>query len=569
MHASMRVQASLMLAMAMATACAAPASQPTAASAPAGARPVTKTINAAAMGTVVTVSTMLAVAGAQSNIPGSAELEKLVNAGLAVEQRQGQAAPLVAQLAQAVPTTDDGSWQVLPDGRMEMTWHLRPGVRWQDGATFSADDLVFTAAVLGDPDLPIAHDLKLGYIAGIQAPDPQTVVVDWNRPFIQADTLFSSDGTMPMPRHLLEASYQADKAGFPQLPFWSSAFVGTGPFKIQEWVDGTRAELIADPDYVLGRPKVDQITVEFIPDSGALLAAVLAGTVDLTLGRNLSEDEAAQVRDRWRDGSVLLVPANPNIVTPQTVDAQPPIVTNVAFRKALMHALDRQQLAAALTAGMGAVADSPLPMGSTDDPEVESAVVRYDYDPRAAIQAIEGLGFSRGADGIFRDERNQPLELELRALDKGNNFPTVLSMADYWKQVGVAIDPVAIPVARQADVEYRNTFPALDLGGSFATTLDNLDTLRAAEIPSAANGYRGRNHGRYENEELESLVDRYLVTIPLGDRNRVLASIVHTITDQVVVMYLFYDVNVQLVGSRLANVRSEYFGNAEQWDVQS
>src|SRR5579871_2766939 len=106
MHASMRVQASLVLAMAMAmaTACAAPASQPAAASAPAGARPVTKTINAAAMGTVVTVSTMLAVAGAQSNIPGSAELEKLVNAGLAVEQRQGQAAPLVAQLAQAVPT---------------------------------------------------------------------------------------------------------------------------------------------------------------------------------------------------------------------------------------------------------------------------------------------------------------------------------------------------------------------------------------------------------------------------------------------------------------------------------
>jgi peptide/nickel transport system substrate-binding protein len=90
------------------------------------------------------VSTLLAVGGTGTAVPGTSEIEKLVNSGLTV---QGARGPLEPRLAEAVPTTDNGMWRVFPDGRMETTWKLRPNIRWHDGVPLTADDLVFTTTV--------------------------------------------------------------------------------------------------------------------------------------------------------------------------------------------------------------------------------------------------------------------------------------------------------------------------------------------------------------------------------------------------------------------------------------
>src|SRR4051794_4144741 len=65
----------------------------------------------------------------RSNIHGIDDLERLVNTGLTVVDPDGNLQP---RLAEAVPSIDNGLWRVFPDGRMETTWHLRDGARWQD-----------------------------------------------------------------------------------------------------------------------------------------------------------------------------------------------------------------------------------------------------------------------------------------------------------------------------------------------------------------------------------------------------------------------------------------------------
>src|SRR2546422_6997562 len=72
-------------------------------------------------------------------LAGVDQLELLVNAGTAGIDDQGELRPL---LSEAVPTTENGLWVVLPDGRMETTWHLRDGAQWHDGEPFTSDDLV-------------------------------------------------------------------------------------------------------------------------------------------------------------------------------------------------------------------------------------------------------------------------------------------------------------------------------------------------------------------------------------------------------------------------------------------
>lgn len=100
----------------------------------------------------------------------------------------------------------------------------------------------------------------------------------------------------PLPRHILEQPFQENKAGFLGLPSWNEAFVGAGPFKMLEWVEGSYAILSANAEYVLGRPKLDQIEVRFFQDRGALKAALLAGAVHVPMGRGINADDALQIR---------------------------------------------------------------------------------------------------------------------------------------------------------------------------------------------------------------------------------------------------------------------------------
>ena len=71
---------------------------------------------------------------------------------------------------------------------------------------------------------------------------------------------------LPLPKHLLERPYLDDKAGFLEHPYWNQEFVGTGPFKLREWVKGSVVSLVANEEYVLGRPKIDEVEVRFIAD---------------------------------------------------------------------------------------------------------------------------------------------------------------------------------------------------------------------------------------------------------------------------------------------------------------
>lgn len=526
---------------------------------------VKKRITAATNGSLIRAIRVFTAAG--DDPPGSPEFEVLVNAGLTI---RGHGQPLEPQLAEAVPSLENGLWKVFPDGRMETTWKIRPDARWHDGTPFSAEDVVFTGRILQDDDLDFLRDARFASIDAIEASDPRTVTVKWKRPSIEADQLFAAYldlGVLPLPRHILEEPYLANKTTFAEVPFWTSQFVGTGPYRIQDWVPGSHAVLTANDTYVLGRPKIDEIEVKFIPSSPTLVVNILAGAVELTLGRGISMEQASELRTQWRDGTVQTTPTTPNNITPQHLNPNPAVIGHVPFRRALYHAIDRAEMAPGLTAGLGVVAHSGLPIDHPAYRQADDAVVKYDYDPARAVRLIEGLGYTRGADAMFHDAAGQRLSVEIRSTEKDINVRTVLAVADQWRRAGVATEPVVIPAARATDRAYRATFPGFQSGGNFGN-FRNLKDIRRAELPTPENGYRGRNGGGYVNAELEGLIDRFYVTVPMQERVDVLRSIFRHLTDQVVVMNLYHDVDATMVSNRLSNVVADYAGNIHEWDVK-
>ena len=89
------------------------------------------------------------------------------------------------------------------------------------------------------------------------------------------------------------------------------------------------------------------------------------------------------------------------------INANPVVVTNVQFRKALMYAMNRQEMVDTIMGGFSEIAHSLLLPTDPEAKQVEPSMVKYDYDPARATQMIEGLGFTRGTDGFFRDAAGQ------------------------------------------------------------------------------------------------------------------------------------------------------------------
>jgi peptide/nickel transport system substrate-binding protein len=497
-----------------------------------------------------------------TNIPGIDALDELVNAGLVrLDNYRGRH----AILAEQVPSLDNGRWKLLPGGRMEMTWRIREGAQWHDGVPFTSADVLFTAMLERDEDLPLFRDPAHKFTERIDAPDARTITVTWSQPYIKADTLFMA----PVARHLLEQAYGEDKATFTEHPYWSKAFVGTGPFQLRQWVAGSHLVLEANGRFALGRPKIDQIEVKFIPDENTLIANLLAGTLDITLGRGIALEQALQIREQWREGRMEVVFLNFVAAYPQFVNPNPPVVANARFRRALIHALDRQQMADALQGGAVPVAHSLVNPNEPDYPAIEPHVIRYDYDPRLAIQLLEGIGYTRGPDGVFRDAARDRLAVEIRATTaRAVNQKAMLALADQWQHVGVIGEPFTTPPQLAADRERRSNYPAFEIAQQ-PNDLESFDRLHSSQSPLPENNYRiVGNRSRYKNPEFDALIERFLVTIPKIDRLQLIGQIVRHMTEEALTINLFYGADPTLANRRLANVTAKIAWNAHEWDLE-
>ncbi len=500
-----------------------------------------------------------------ANAAGSDALADLSNAGLGIVGSQGR---VVAQLADAVPSTENGQWTLFPDGRMETVWRIRPGAVWHDGTPLTAGDAVFTVQVERDSELGIFRNANYELVESIEARDPATVVVHWRAPFVDADMLFTRRGFgQLLPRHLLERPLAEDKAGFLQLPYWSQEYVGLGPFKLREWVKGSHIMLDAHSDYVLGRPKIDEVEVRFFQDSNTLIAHLLSGTVQVTIGRGLSLEQALGLREQWRDGRVETSRANAIQIHPQFINPTPAVVGDVRFRRALLHAIDREQMVEVLEAGLSTVAHGWLDPDDPEYPRLETRLVKYDFDQRRATQLIDELGYTRGADGGFRDGAGQRLTVEIRTTESNDIQPkSIYPVADAWQRVGVNAEPQITPRQRAQDREYRATFPAFELirGGSEPRAFRN---VHSSEVRTPANLYAGGNYAGYANPELDALIDRYFTTIPRTERLPIIGEIVHHMTDRVVCLGLFYDVEATAISNRLRGAAARHKDSTQAWNA--
>src|SRR5438067_3940420 len=90
-----------------------------------------------------------------------------------------------------------------------------------------------------------------------------------------------------LPRHILADPYEHDKANLANNSYWTTTFVGLGPYRITSWIPGSEIQLAAFDQYFRGRPAIDTMIIRFYTEAPQQLANILSGDVDVFLGASI------------------------------------------------------------------------------------------------------------------------------------------------------------------------------------------------------------------------------------------------------------------------------------------
>lgn len=320
-------------------------------------------------------------------------------------------------------------WRISPDGR-RYTIHLRSGLRFSDGHRLDADDVVFTfTAYLDERVGAPQRDLLLidGRPPTVTARGPDMITFDLPQPYAAAERLF--DGMAILPRHILRRPYEEGRLGHA----WTLAtppdqIVGAGPFKMKQYVPGTRLVVERNPFYWKADragqalPYLDEIVFSVVPTEDAQVLRFQAGESDV-VSRISAENFA--VLDQRRGAGYRMVDVGPGLeynflffnLNDVVRNAAPDVAKHQAwfrdetFRRAVSAAIDRDAIVRLVYRERGAAAASHVTSGNKR--WLNTAISRESRSLPRARELLRAAGFSWTPDGRLVDRQRQAVTFSI------------------------------------------------------------------------------------------------------------------------------------------------------------
>ncbi len=333
---------------------------------------------------------------------------------------------LVPELAASVPTLANGG--VSKDG-LTIVYHLRRGVKWQDGAPFGADDVIYTWRQMLNLDNPVVSRVGYDVIDRIDKRDDATVVIHLKKrfsPFVNSFFTMANNTVAILPKHLLAQYPNISHVAYNRLP------VGTGPFRVVEYERGSHVTFVANPLYWRGPPKLQRIEWKIIGNDNTILTQLKSHEIDFYY--RATEAQMPSLKG---------LPGTRIVLTEFTqfadigINASHPPLDDVRVRQALAYATNRQELVDKVSHGVNTV-------GDTDQPSFlwayDARAKTYPYDPQRAAALLDAAGWHAGPDGM-RSKNGQPLALTMVGFTGSSTVTGAQQVIqEQWHQLGIAIE---------------------------------------------------------------------------------------------------------------------------------
>jgi peptide/nickel transport system substrate-binding protein len=448
------------------------------------------------------------------------EIDKLIYSGLITQDDNLKVIP---DLALSWRTTDPTHWE----------FKLRPGVKWQDGSPLTADDVVFSyQRARNVPNSPGSFLQFLKHVKTTTATDDHTVVVETDQPdpILLNEILNVWIVSRKNAENATTADYNSRKAA-----------VGTGPYRVVEWVPGDHITLERFDGYFGAKPDWQRVTYKPITSDASRVAALLSGDVDLI--NNVPGNDVATLK------------ANPKVTlgtmesnrcyfwtldvdrdaSPQITDADgKPMTKNPLkderVRRAMSMAIDRAALVSKVMQGQAVEAAQFNPQGT---PGTSAKMKPVAYDLAGAKKLLAEAGFANGF-GVVVNSSNDRYP---------NDAQVNQAVAQMWSRLGLKTSVNAVPKAiyfpRVVKLEY-----SVSMAGNSTDTgepLSQLQYLLGTYTPSKGMG--AGNSGRYSDPKFDAIIDKAAMTLDDGKRNALLAKAYeYAIGQQVVVIPMLFPI---------------------------
>ena len=294
-------------------------------------------------------------------------------------------------LATSVDVSDEG---------LVYSLELAEGVTWHDGEAFTAEDVVFTFEFF--PANPAASRFArdLNSVESVEATGDLSVEVTLSAP----NPSFALRALADVP--ILPEHIWADVTTPEEHQFEDAANVGTGPYRITEYVANQSYTLEANPDYFRGAPAVDELVLVLFADDAGALAAMNSGEVDVIFGQVAPEQ--IELLGAQEGIEILQGPEYTNQLI--YYDTQLAPFDDVAVRQAISLAVDRQDLVDTVFLGAATVGNAGWthPDSPAFNPEVETV-----HDPEAANALLDEAGFTDSDGDGVREFDGEPMSFEM------------------------------------------------------------------------------------------------------------------------------------------------------------
>jgi len=450
-----------------------------------------------------------------------------------------------------IPSRQNGD--VSADGT-RITYHVRPGVRFADGAPLTSADVAFTYRAIFDPRNRTVSTEPYRRIVSLTTPDAHTVVIrlrsPWNAAvhvlFAQADYVYGI-----LPKHAFAGT---KVVGTP----WEDAPFGTGPFRVERWLRGDRIVLVPNP-YYRPHPKLRQIVLHIVPNLNANFVALQSGAVDVG---TLTPENVAQA-SRIAGVRVLRVPENATKLLYLQTQRSP--TRERAVRQAIANVLDYGALASAWRNAYPA-ASSFLPPPIVHWRGV--AIPPYRHDPREAARMLDAAGWrlqqgvrlKDGAvlGGLVGVNSEDPVNVRIATLVQAQLAAVGMRFTIKANPVRVWFSPDGLLRNGSASIAGETW-----VGGSDPEQSLNLRCVQAVK--------GDENHSFYCSKAFEALFDDQARTASEAQRDRDFNAIELLVHRDVPVIPLYYEDRLLGVSNRVTGYRLNMLWipvNPESWDAR-
>lgn len=443
------------------------------------------------------------------------------------------------------------SFTISPDG-LEITFHLRRGVTWHDGAPFTSRDVLYTYLIIIDPKTPTAYAEDFKQVKTVTSSDDFTVKVTYATPFAPA---LASWGTTILPAHLLEGK-DITKSPLARRP------VGTGPYRFKEWVAGQKIVLDANPDYFEGRPYIDRYIYRIIPDTSTMFMELKAGAIDLMsltpvqYARQTGSASFAARFNKYRYPSSGYVYMGYNL--------RHPLFGDKRIRQALTAAINKDELIQGVLFGMGQKSHGPIVPGRW---AYNSQVKDIAYDPAHAMQLLAQAGWGEKNSDGFLVKDGKPFSFTILT-NQGNQQRLLTAQIIQQRLKLVGID-VKIRIVEWAtflkEFVDKGNFEVVMLGWSTSQDPDMYDVWHSSKTNPGELNFIG-----FKNPEVDRLLIAGRSTFDIEKRKKAYFRIQEIMADEQPYTFLYVPDALPVVSSRIRGVEPAPAGighNQIRWFV--